>query len=110
MRIESLRVKTFSKLDVKTKMLFNDLSLTSRLSYPVHMSKEGNVPADYSSNVTFFLNPGCVYELSIKPSIPSMWGQIVRVYSPMVFSFVVSATLLTFAQQIKAINEKKTEV
>jgi len=37
-------------------------------------------------------------------------GQIVRIYSPMVFSFVVSATLLTLAQQIKTLAENKDEV
>jgi len=90
--------------------LEKNFSLLARLSFPVHMSKDGNVPENYRANVSFNLNPGCVYELSIKPSIPSMWGQIVRIYSPMVFSFVVSATLLTLAQQIKTLAENKDEV
>lgn len=84
--------------------------LSVRLSTPVLLNKDGTPDTNFTANVTIYLNPSCVYSIAVRPSVPEMWGQIVRVYYPMMFAFVASACLMTFSHQLKLIKGKEPQV
>ena len=50
-------------------------------------------------------NLNSIFSIGVRPAIPEMWGQIVRYYYPMLLSFMISVTMMVFAQQLKLVGE-----
>ena len=70
-------------------------TVTARLqsSRPVNDSR---LPA-----VQLFLDPACQYTVKIQPSIPSMMGQMVRYYTPLLVPCLAAVNLLILAFQFR---------
>lgn len=98
-----MRLKSSLAEDTTQALIGHNLS--NSLDIKVHSPK---MPTDAAletpdtkkmPTVEFFLNPACNHKIYIQPSLPSLWGQMVRFYSPMLVPLMVADIIGTMAYQ-----------
>ncbi|KAG5877044.1 hypothetical protein JTB14_006524 [Gonioctena quinquepunctata] len=58
-----------------------------------------------SALIKLTLDPSCTYSISIKSSIPSMLGQMSRIYTPLLLTNMAAVTLMSLRFQLKSLEK-----
>ncbi|XP_043245683.1 GPI inositol-deacylase-like [Amphibalanus amphitrite] len=79
-------------------------SVAAKLQFP----RPVNLSADVLPYVTAHLDPTCRYSISLQNSFPELWGQMARYFGALLVPAVLSVTLVTLAEQLRAADAGQT--